>query len=349
MSYVGRKYSDVVRGIELKRPIYNPDKLDGSDQKFFELYQNGLGENNLIYTSVVLGDLINRCEDDDLEIYNALLVEEPEAHLHPQYQNTFFEYLNTLQEKGLQIFVTSHSPTITAKCDLNRIIVLQKQSNETQVFSFSDLEEVDFFGVNRRYLLKFLDTTKSQMFFANAVILVEGIAEVILLPILSKKFFVDKIDLEKHGVEIVNVAGVAFEHFGKLFNNPNKKKRLLAKCSLITDSDPTAAKPVSDRASKADALKGENLHVSLAPNTFEFDLFNQSDNNKNIMRKVYRAMHPNTPDLAGDFVAETLMEKLKSNKDKADFALALYEELLITDTFDVPDYIQSALYFLDLK
>jgi hypothetical protein len=44
---------------------------------------------------------MNRCEDAELEIYNALLLEEPEAHLHPQYQNTFFEYLSTLTDRGL--------------------------------------------------------------------------------------------------------------------------------------------------------------------------------------------------------------------------------------------------------
>ncbi len=360
MNYVGRKYSDVVRGIELKRPIYNPEELNGAEQEFFELYQNGLGENNLIYTSVVLGDLINRCEDEDLEIYNALLVEEPEAHLHPQYQNTFFEYLNTLQDKGLQIFVTSHSPTITAKCKLDRIFVLQKQLQNTHIFSFANLSEEDFSSTNRSYLLKFLDTTKSQMFFANAVVLVEGIAEVILLPILSKKFSNDKIDLEKNGVEIINVAGVAFEHFAKLYNNADEKKRLLAKCSLITDSDPvlakaamegepeTPAKPISDRAAKANELTKHNLHVSLAPNTFEFDMFCQSDNNRSIMQRVYRSMHPGTFDLEGDFSVEILMKKLKSNKDKADFALALNEELDGCDRFEVPEYIQEAIDFLSL-
>src|SRR5664280_3502568 len=54
MNYVGRKYSDVVRGIELKRPVFNPEKLAGEEQKYFELFQNGLGENNLIFASVIL-------------------------------------------------------------------------------------------------------------------------------------------------------------------------------------------------------------------------------------------------------------------------------------------------------
>lgn len=102
MSYVGRKYSDVVRGIELRSPVYEAEVLGGNEQKYFEIFQNGLGENNLIYASVILGDLINRCEDDELEIYNALMVEEPEAHLHPQYQNTFFEYINKLENNANQ-------------------------------------------------------------------------------------------------------------------------------------------------------------------------------------------------------------------------------------------------------
>lgn len=339
MNYVGRKYSDVVKGIELKRPVYNIE-LDG-DQEYFEIHQNGLGENNLIYASVVLGDLINRCEDPELQIYNALLVEEPEAHLHPQYQNTFFEYLNKLQDTGVQIFITSHSPTITAKSEMENITVLQKQNEKIAPFCFSVLDETDFSIRNRNHLKKFLDTSKSQLFFANGVILVEGIAEAILLPILSRIFM--NIDLDEHGIEIVNINGVAFEHFAKLFNNEDEDKRLLARCAIITDSDPKATKPKSDRAIKAEGFKGGNLKVCLAPNTLEHDLFEECAENKRILQKVYRGMHPGTAELIGDFSIDVLMTKLKSNRDKGDFALELQAALIENIGFEVPNYIKNAI------
>ncbi len=345
MRYVGRKFSDVVRGVELKCPVYKTIE-DGQEQKYFELYQNGLGENNLIFTSVVLGDLINRCEDNALEIYNALLVEEPEAHLHPQYQNTFFEYLNELQSKGLQVFVTSHSPTITAKSDVNNISVLQRKQNIVQSFSFGKLTESDYPAESKRHLRKFLDTTKAQLFFANGVLLVEGVAEAIIIPILAKKFLSEKIDLCKSGIELVNIGGIAFNHFGLLFNNDDESKRLLSKCAIITDSDPEEDKDKSDRAQKAKDLEGQNLKVCLAPHTLEYDLFEQSEHNKSIMRDVYRKMHAQTNDLRGDFNASTLMKKLKSNKDKAEFALQLCDRLETEVTFDVPDYIKDAILFV---
>jgi len=345
MSYVGRKFSDVVRGIEIRRPVYT-EPVEPRFQKYFEIYQNGLGENNLIYSSVVLGDLMNRCEDAELELYNALLLEEPEAHLHPQYQNTFFEYLSTLTDRGLQVFITSHSPTITAKSDISNVKILQRQEGSVKAFCFSVLNEDDYTSDNRKYLRKFLDTTKSQMFFASGTILVEGISEAILLPILSRKFLIPKkIDLEKCGIEIVNIGGVAFEHFAKLFNHNNENKRLFSKCSIITDSDPTEMSPVSDRATIAQGLRRHNLEVTLAINTFEHDLFNESETNKIIMQEVYRGMHPQTPDLVGDFSAETLMEKLKQNKDKSEYALRLHDRLVTEDVFDIPVYIKTAVEF----
>ena len=346
MNYVGRKFSDVVRGIEIRRPIYT-EPIEPRLQKYFEIYQNGLGENNLIFSSVVLGDLMNRCEDAELEIYNALLLEEPEAHLHPQYQNTFFEYLSTFTDRGLQIFITSHSPTITAKSDMNNVKVLQRQGNSVKAFCFNILSEADYPNSNRKYLRKFLDTTKSQMFFASGAILVEGIAEAILLPILSRKFLIPrKIDLEKHGIEIVNIGGVAFEHFAKLYNHDDERKRLFSRCAIITDSDPTPDKAISDRATIAQGLKKNHLEVTLATNTFEHDLFEVSEANKTIMREVYRNIHPKTQDLIGDFAVGTLMEKLTQNKDKAEFALQLNDRLMEEDSFDVPPYIKAALEFV---
>lgn len=347
MRYVGREFSDVVRGIELKCPVYNTIK-DGQEQKYFLLSQNGLGENNLIFTSVVLGDLINRCEDNALEIYNALLVEEPEAHLHPQFQNTFFEYLNELQSKGLQLFVTSHSPTITAKSDVDNISVLQRKRNIIQSFSFDELSKDDYPLESKRHLRKFLDTTKAQLFFANGVLLVEGVAEAIIIPILAKKFLseVKRIDLCKNGIELVNIGGVAFNHFGLLFNNDDERKRLLSKCAIITDSDPNEDNEISERAQYAKNLEKNNLKVCLAPHTLEYDLFEQSECNKSIMREVYRQMHPKTADLDCDFNVTILMDKLKSNKDKAEFALQLCERLECEDYFDVPDYIEDAIIFV---
>lgn len=339
MNYVGRKYSDVVRGIELKRPIFNTE-LE-VEQKYFEIFQNGLGENNLIYASVVLGDLINRCEDQNLQIYNALLVEEPEAHLHPQYQNTFFNYLNSLQDSGVQIFITSHSPTITAKSNFENITVLQVQDDKISPFCFSKLNNEDFSQRNRNHLKKFLDTSKSQLFFANGVLLVEGIAEAILIPIISKKFL--GVDLDQKGIEVVNINGVAFEHFAKLFNSIDESKRMSARCAIITDSDPTDEKPVSDRALKARSFENGNLKVCLAPNTLEHDLFIEAEVNKAVMRFVYRGLHLNTADLLTDFEVELLMTKLKSNKDKGDFALDLQSTLNDVDGFQVPDYIIQAI------
>jgi putative ATP-dependent endonuclease of OLD family len=156
----------------------------------------------------------------------------------------------------------------------------------------------------------------------------------------------NKIDLEKNGIEIVNIGGVAFEHFGKLYNNSSEGKSLSSKCSIITDSDPQTDKPVSDRALNANKLTGHNLYVFLAPHTFEYDLFETSDNNKKVMREVYRNIHNKTEELKGNFNVETLMNKLNTNRDKAEFALQLHDKLLSTEEFNVPEYIQKAIEFV---
>jgi putative ATP-dependent endonuclease of OLD family len=77
----------------------------------FEIYQNGLGYNNLIYISTVLGDVFER-KSREKESFISLFIEEPEAHLHPQLQDILFNFLKKTTEKNIQIFITSHSPTV---------------------------------------------------------------------------------------------------------------------------------------------------------------------------------------------------------------------------------------------
>jgi putative ATP-dependent endonuclease of OLD family len=341
------EFRKIVHTLRIQMPVYGKDVInEGGKQQFFELYQNGLGYNNLIYTAIVLGDLKSKKEQEK-EAYVTLLIEEPEAHLHPQLQNIFFNYLNKLNRIGFQIFISSHSPTITAKAELDSLIVLQDQENKVQSFSMKN-STLD--TSNKKYLQKFLDVTKSQLLFSNGVILVEGISESLLLPIFSD-IIGEEYNIDKKGVEVVNINGVAFEHFGKLFNADDPKFRLNCRCAILTDDDRDIEGEVSSRAKRAKDLEKNLLKVELAENTFEYELFTAGDN-KDILLDVFAEIHPiasgkidkgnSLEDYAINFV-----EKLTANKAKSELAhslaLKLQNELDTRNRFTVPDYVKKAI------
>jgi len=336
LDFLPFEFRRIVDNIRVQMPVFDDELIKDKHekQKYFQLSQNGLGYNNLIYIATILGDLINK-RDVEPEAYYSLLIEEPEAHLHPQLQNLFFRYMNTLKDKGIQLFITSHSPTITSKVELDSLIVLNKKNN---IISHLALTQSSLDENNKKYLFKFLDVTKAQLFFANGVILVEGISEALLLPIFVKK---TGHDLLKSGIEVVNIGGVAFEHFAKLFNNEDKNKNLEARCSIITDDDRNEETgEISDRAKKAKGFEKENLRVFLAKKTFEKELY---DTNEELIKIIYHDMHPET---TIDNVSEFL-EKLKSFKDKSELAHKFTIKLSENDNdyknFSVPDYIKKAI------
>lgn len=351
ISFLPFDFNKLVDNLKIQMPLYSDELLDGdpTKQKHFELHQNGLGYNNLIYTATVLGDLKQRKERQK-ETYVALLVEEPEAHLHPQLQNQFFNYLNKLDiEQGFQIFISSHSPTITAKANLRSVIVLQNQANKIHALS---LKKSGLTDDNHKYLHKFLDVTKSQFFFSNGAILVEGISEALLMPVFSRMLGI-KYDIDKAGVELVNLNGVAFSHFANLFNNEDDTKNLKTRCSLITDDDTADENDeITSRAKIAIELAKKNLKVFLAERTFEFELFIAG--NKDILLAIYAEMHPVS---AGKIVADAdvkihganFLTKVISNKSKSELAHRLAVKLSTDEearnAFIVPTYIQDAIKY----
>jgi len=341
------EFRKIVDNLRMQIPVYSKDVLKNEKkQKYFELYQNGLGYNNLIYIATVLGDL-KRQKELEKEAYVALLIEEPEAHLHPQLQNIFFNYLNKLNKIGFQIFVSSHSPTITAKADLDSLIVLQEQENKITSLSIvkSNLDDN-----NKKYLEKFLDVTKCQLFFANGVILVEGISEALLLPIFSEILGTDY-SIEKKGIELINLNGVAFEHFAKLFNPDNSEIRLNCRCAILTDDDRNSDGEVSSRASRAKELEGGLLKVYLAEKTFEIELF-KAGNNKDLLLGIFKEMHPAAASRIEegnsiDEHAQNFLEKVIANKAKSELAhslaIRLENDADMRNEFTVPNYIKDAI------
>ena len=317
-----------------------------NSNKTFEICQNGLGLNNLIYMATVLGDLIER-RNAELEAYIALLIEEPEAHIHPQLQNVLFEYFKKIEKKNIQIFITSHSPTITAKTNINNTIVLYSKNNNINCVP---IKNIPINSKHKKYLERFLDVTKSQLFFARGVILVEGISEALLLPVFASIMDLnkDKYNLDKSGVEVINIGGVAFEPFAKLFNNQDVSKNLNIRCALVTDDDRDKEGNISARAEKAKGLKSNNLLVKLAQITFEYELFLK---NEDILIDVYKKdLNHIQTEIIGENIHEKaicFIEKLEQNKDKGEFSQALSVKLKEDDelrrSFKVPEYIQEAI------
>jgi len=159
---------------------------------------NGLGYNNLIFMSLLLAKMQVNSDGNYLgsnaKVFPVLAIEEPEAHLHPAMQYKFLKFLKEnkdVKKKVRQIFVTTHSTQITSAVSLDEIICLHYENSDLTVGYPSKVFPNNELGSKAKaYVQRFLDATKCDMLFAQKVILVEGLAEQLLLSTLAK--YIDK-------------------------------------------------------------------------------------------------------------------------------------------------------------
>lgn len=215
---------------------------------------NGLGYNNLIFMSLLLSKMQVNSDGEYLgsnaKVFPILAIEEPEAHLHPSMQFQFLRFLNKNidDNRVRQAFITTHSTHITSSIPLDQMICLYKNNTNNRVaYPGKAFNNEDENKKSKKYVQRFLDATKSDMLFADKVILVEGIAEQLLLSIFAE--YMD-ISLEENHVAVINVGGRYFEHFLKLFDNKNPNA-INRKVACITDRDPERKKTPDGKYVKA--------------------------------------------------------------------------------------------------
>ncbi len=187
----------------------------------------GLGSNNLLFMACEL--LLMAQEDEGNKL---LLIEEPEAHLHTQRQLRVMKYLQEQAvEKGVQIIVTTHSPNLASAISLDNMVMIQNGRAFSMAKGETELEPSDY-----RFLERFLDVTKANLFFARGVMIVEGDAENILLPTLAR--LIGR-DFTEYGISIVNVGGVGLRRYARIFQRRDiaQAGQLGIPVACVTDMD----------------------------------------------------------------------------------------------------------------
>jgi len=189
-----------------------------------------------------------------------LVIEEPEAHLHPLAQRWLARRLRSRCEEGLQILITTHSPGFLAIEDLEGLVLVYKEDGATKVRQLTRRDLVQkciSMGARSNRLtedniLPFyaVNATSDILsgFFARVVVLVEGQTEELALPILLAK---RGLEVEREGIAILGVGGKG---------NLAKWYRLFTAyglpCYIVFDND---MKNDKDGVKRKDALKAVGI------------------------------------------------------------------------------------------
>jgi putative ATP-dependent endonuclease of OLD family len=185
----------------------------------------GLGSQNVLFMAC---ELLLLAEENTGP--RMLLIEEPEAHLHPQRQLTVMEFLQREAEQDrLQVIVTTHSPNLASAIRLENLVMIRSRRGFSLAPGMTQLQASDY-----GFLERFLDVTKANLFFARGVIIVEGAAENLLIPVLAKLL---GRDFKKHGVSIVNVGGTGLSRYARIFQRADDASLMTIPVACVTDLD----------------------------------------------------------------------------------------------------------------
>jgi putative ATP-dependent endonuclease of the OLD family len=308
------------------------------------IHELSLGGANLIFLTLKLLEYKYRKSEDTFA--NFLFIEEPEAHIHTHIQKTLFDKVNFDET---QIIYSTHSTHISEVSKISNMNILAKKRNHAEVYQ--PAKNLDSKWVVK--LERYLDAIRSNLLFAKGVILVEGDAEEILIPILVRKVY--GVSLDELGISLINIRSTGFENIATIFHND----RIRRNCSIITDLDSAIDDDGKGAEEKGKARKtrinefckkNDWVEAFYAEHTFEIDFISSGNSHeaKKTIKEVYTdpaTIKKSKEDLDSDDVKVygKRILTMANNEGKGWFAILL-GKFIEPNTY-IPSYILDALVF----